>query len=250
MERGSRFRRVPGKTRHAHHHGISEVNESEEWHHYHESLEEAVLKKNTGKGFSLAELIIAMAILVSVLVICSMLFTSSWRRLQTSNALQDAQNSAIIGMEKFAREFEETSAFYIANKADPASPDYNSPPYISFPSPRDTSGDYHRYPSTGDPQWQLWIVYYLEKDPDCQELYYMKKKLIPFTPDASAPSPADGGIIQVISRNVKSFKVMKNSSPESINNFEAELVTDRPYGGAHYSFQSTRTFIFDNLLRR
>jgi prepilin-type N-terminal cleavage/methylation domain-containing protein len=204
------------------------------------------------KGLTLAELIVSLSILAVVMVFCSMLFVTSWRRFQMTCAMQDAQNSAMIGMDHFIRDFNETSCFNINNNTVQNSAGSFQPSFIFFPSPRDKTGSYNITVSTGDPEWKTWLIYYLYNEPGAQGYLLVRKQVDwnPLMPPTENDTKDMNGVT-VVARGVDQFWVQHNvNSPDSYYFYTAEIWTKREFRGNTYRYKTDHSFIFSDLLQR
>lgn len=166
-------------------------------------------------GFTLAELIVSMAVLSVVLLMCVNMFVSSWRRLHATNAIRDAQFGASISVEKITNDISETSRGYVYNHTSPSYTEKG----LYFPSPRDLNGNYH-VTVNRKPDWQTWIIYYLARNTDDpsvpagETVYYLarKQEAIAGTDLASNQPSIPAGIsnASVIARNVYYFECREN----------------------------------------
>jgi prepilin-type N-terminal cleavage/methylation domain-containing protein len=120
--------------------------------------------KRAGRGLTLPELMVGMTILVIILGICTMIFMSSWQKFHATNSLSDAQRNAVLGIDRFCRDFRDTSPSYIDNQTSLSD---RQSRYICFPSPRGIDGKYLNNSdiySAGEPICQKWVLYYLVRD--------------------------------------------------------------------------------------
>lgn len=200
----------------------------------------------TKAGVSLPELLIAMGNLAIIIAICSLIYFTSWEKFRSTNAVSDVQNSAVIGMDRFSRDFRETKPTFINNKTLTA-----TPKFIYFPSPRSSQGYFQRTAS-GDQDWKTWIIYYLYPDADNAGLFYLARKQLDGDLTVQ-PSPSEADNLDkafIVARNIYDFQV--SVTPLQGNKFvyEAELMAKKNYRGKDYSFHTNRTFNLSETVRQ
>jgi hypothetical protein len=203
-------------------------------------------KKGAGRGVTLPELIVAMTLLILIMTLGSLLFTSAWRKFHATNALQEAQNNAVMGMDRFGRDFRETNIVHMTNCADESILIHNR--YIFFPSPRDALGNFVRL-STGEPDWKAWIIYSLAPDPQETGLYRLYRKRIDGVLMAP-PSPSDVANrtgAQVVARGISVFSVTQPPNSSSIYCYNVVLQTRKIYRNEGFDFKAEKFFTFTTL---
>lgn len=231
-------------------------------------------------GITQIELVFSLSILIVVLTLCTMLFTSSLRKYQATNTIQNTQNNAIMGMDRFAQDFRETTITHLFYYTDPdvVHPDITQN-FVYFPSPRDKENKVIHY-SSGETRWQSWIVYYV-KSPDFQDpsydilnellddksintvrVYYLYRKQIYndklFVTDAMMSVPPYFAYIrdfsvppQIVARYVVDFGVRFVPQPvktlKTIYSFDADIETYGCYQENLYSFRVDRIFTLRDM---
>jgi hypothetical protein len=204
------------------------------------------MKQSVGRGISLPELIISMTLLILILTIGSLLYTSAWRKFHATNALQEAQNNAVMGMDRFGRDFRETDIVHLTNNAAESIQMQNR--HIFFPSPRDQEGNFVRL-STGEPDWRGWIIYSIAQDPQDANLYRLYRKRIDGALMAP-PSPSDVSNLakaQVVARGIFLFSVTQPPNASSIYSYNVILQTRRTYRNESFDFKAEKFFTFTTL---
>ncbi|MDQ7822568.1 MAG: type II secretion system protein [Candidatus Eremiobacteraeota bacterium] len=161
------------------------------------------MRNKGARGLSLAEIIVAMALLGFLISISSYIFVSAWRRYHVSNALQDVQFNAVRGVDLFSLDLTETSFSNVST---------TRPNTWTFPSARDLSGIFHST-ETG-PLWSSWYIYHLVPDgqrkaADGSSLYFLARTQV--EGDLYATFSVDTEIARkpyrVMARNVKRVQV-------------------------------------------
>jgi hypothetical protein len=227
------------------------------------------------KAVTIVELIMAMAMLSVLMVVCAQLFTVSWRRFHIINVVQDVKMSGIRGMERFGRDFSETSMNYVNRETD----SQGLTRWIYFPSQRTVDGSFT--PDTGNLStvWKTWIIYYLipacavksdsqAKTFDNRDLYWLirKVKAVPadvksmtlnesldINPELNTLKPvgldASRGMTyggEVCARNVTFFNV-DTENTGALDTYRAVLETWGCYGGRKCSSKVEKIFLIQNI---
>jgi prepilin-type N-terminal cleavage/methylation domain-containing protein len=204
------------------------------------------------KGLTMVEILIAMAIFLIILGITFSLLNSSLRRFAIINVLQEVQRNGIIGMDRFARDFSETTDALVVNETE------GIRKCIYFPSKRNRQGIFNYNAAAalaGSSPWKSWIVYFLLPDQgkrtaDNRQLYCLARKIKemdhkPTDPEIiSLISSFDGA--QMAARNVVSFTVRLESSGE-IDTFRAQILTECQYSGRKCTFTMDRVFLLNSM---
>jgi prepilin-type N-terminal cleavage/methylation domain-containing protein len=107
------------------------------------------------RGITLIEVLVSIGLLSIFMTICTLMFTSSSRRLQVTCLENNVQSSCCMGIDRLCRDIEETEKSHIVAQNTP-----DGKKYLFFSSTRDELGRY-RKTTGGTPQWYSWIVYYL-----------------------------------------------------------------------------------------
>ncbi|MDQ7823537.1 MAG: prepilin-type N-terminal cleavage/methylation domain-containing protein [Candidatus Eremiobacteraeota bacterium] len=202
------------------------------------------LSKAKKPGITLSELIVAMALLTVILALCTNLFVSSFHRLQMTNAMQDAQNNAIVGLDRFTRDFRETTKQSVVYYKD------SSHQYIYFPSPRDRNGVFHQAPN-GFIEWSTWIAYYMIRDPNFasqgqqgEPTYLLARRQQDILDKKLTNTPAfDWNSIngaEIAAKNAVQFNITSVQLSEYMVTYEVSLHTKREYKGKAYTYQAER----------
>jgi type II secretory pathway pseudopilin PulG len=203
-------------------------------------------RHRTGLAITLIEIIVALTLLITLMALSAVFFTSAWRKFHAQSALQDAQTNGIIGIDRFGRDFRETSITYVTNNATSATAiDSRS---IYFPSPRDLEGRFCTL-ATGEPDWKTWVIYTLGPDPDHAGTYLLFRKKMTGTP-TFPPSLSDvnnkaGAMI--MAHFISNFEVTQASGTGSIYSYNALVETLRNYKNESYSFKTEKFFSFTKL---
>jgi prepilin-type N-terminal cleavage/methylation domain-containing protein len=228
------------------------------------------------RGVTLVELLIGLALLAIIMTLSAWLFTSSWQRYHVINVIQDVKLSGIRGMERFGRDFNETSLSYITihNNYDGLTQ------WIYFPPRRSADGTFNEDQSGSSVEWKTWILYYLipanvvEKGSaavtfDKKPLYYLVRKVKDLVPKGGsgifldsgaevAPevltlkpvmtNPATGVMRggEVCARNITSFTVdTQNCGAQDV--YQAVIEAWGSYGGKKCTSKVERVFLLRNL---
>jgi len=197
-------------------------------------------------GVTLVELLIAMSIFITLFTLSAMLLSSAWRKFHASNALQEAKTNAFMAMDRLSQDLRETSIVHLKNNACKTTGIADR--YICFPSPRDMKGDFRKL-STGDPDWNTWIIYSLAPDRDYRDLYFLYRRRI------SGPShmpPAQSEIYnhsgaQTAARFVLNFEMDEDRDFCSFYSYNAVIVTQKPYRNEKFNFRLDKNFSFKLL---
>jgi hypothetical protein len=195
------------------------------------------------RGITLIELMMGLSLFMVLMMLSAVFFTSAWRTFHARNALQDAQNNAIMGIDRFGRDFKETTVVNVINYTDSSTAMGDR--YIYFPSPRDIQGNYAVLPS-GDPDWQTWMIYSLAPDPDDSSvfIFFRKRKAgsPAFPPSLSDINDRRGA--QVAARFVMDFTVTQAATSGSAYSYNAVIQTRRTYKNDKFSFNTEKFFTF------
>jgi Tfp pilus assembly protein FimT len=204
------------------------------------------------EGVTLVEIIFAMTVFLIISGICVQLFSASIRRFNIINVLQDVQKNGTIGMDRFARDFSETSDYLVINETE------GSKKCIFFPSKRDKQGNFD-YAFANDlaasSPWKSWIIYYLYPDKgnttvDNKQLYLLARKVTELD-----HKPAESEVItmitslrdaQVAARNIALFNVKSESSGE-MEVYKATIETESKYSGQKCTFNAERIFLLNSM---
>jgi len=139
------------------------------------------------RAFTLVELMVSLGLLSVILTLCFLVFSSSWRKFQSTGAVQETQTSALFPLSAISRDFSETTIDYVIYGdstgffAYPSRPDVSlaSPShsltsaerpgnypcsFLAFPSRHDEHGNHVYSSSTGQALWKSWIIYYLKQE--------------------------------------------------------------------------------------
>ncbi|MHC9544700.1 MAG: PilW family protein [Vulcanimicrobiota bacterium] len=197
-------------------------------------------------GVTLVEILIAMAIFITLLTLSALLLSSAWRKFHATNALQDAKTNAFLAMDRLSQDLKETSVVHLKNNASRATSIEER--YICFPSPRDMKGTFKTL-STGDPDWNTWVIYSLAPDREYRELYHLYRKRI------SGPSnvpPALSDIenhndAQTAARFILNFEMDEDEDFCSFYSYNALIVTQKPYRNEKFNFKLDKNFSFKLL---
>ncbi|MDQ7823092.1 MAG: hypothetical protein RDV48_09890 [Candidatus Eremiobacteraeota bacterium] len=119
-------------------------------------MKKASVRMKSG-GISFVELLIGMTLMAILMALCARLFTSSWQRYHVINIIQEVKLSGIRGIERFSRDFNETSMTYIFSKENAQ----GLITYIYFPSRRQVNGTFDESGAPSPSVWKTWILYYL-----------------------------------------------------------------------------------------
>jgi len=233
------------------------------------------ISRGISRGVTVMELIMTLVMLSILIVACSQLFTVSWRRFHIINVIQDVKMSGIRGMERFGRDFGETSMNYVYRETD----GQGLTRWIYFPSQRNVDGSYTPDVGNLNTVWKTWIIYYLipacavksdnqAKTFDNRDLYYLvrKAKTIPanaksltlneaadINPELNSLKPVGldpargityGG--EVCARNVTFFNV-DTENTGALDTYKAVLETWGAYGGRKCSSKVEKIFLIQNI---
>jgi len=137
------------------------------------------------RAFTLVELMVSLGLLSLLLTLCFLVFSSSWRKFQSTGAVQETQTSALFPLAGISQDFRETTIDYVIYGcstgfyAYPCRPDVSllSPgpivaerpgnypcSFFAFPSRHDEHGNHVYSSSTGQALWKSWIIYYLKQE--------------------------------------------------------------------------------------
>jgi prepilin-type N-terminal cleavage/methylation domain-containing protein len=208
--------------------------------------------KNDSKGLTLVEIMFAMTLFLIIFSIAASLFCQSLRRFAIINVLQDVQKNAIIGMDRFARDFSETSDSMVINETE------SSRKCIYFPSKRNKLGSFDYTAASllsGALPWKSWIVYYLypdagKKTTDNRQLYCIARKIKEMNHKPTTleiipmMSSLDGA--QIAARNVVRFTVKTETTGE-MDSLRATIETEGQYSGRKCTFSVERVFLLNSM---
>lgn len=205
------------------------------------------MDKNTHRGTTLPEIIIAMGIFMLIFSLCAGIFSSSWRRFGVTTVVQDTQRNALSGMSRFGRDFSETSMWQVSNQSRSR---YRC---IYFPSRRDKYGMFD-YSGVDSGTWKSWIFYYLVEQTgktttDGRPLYLLARKVKEMTTApllADLPSYITMKEAQVAARNVTMFTLDIQHTGE-VDSYKVVIETQGQYLGKKCSFRTERIFLLNSL---
>ncbi|MDQ7826920.1 MAG: hypothetical protein RDV48_29245 [Candidatus Eremiobacteraeota bacterium] len=206
------------------------------------------MRKPTGaeKAFTLAEILVSMCCFSLILVAFTVFFFSSIKNFNALNAQRDVQSNAVMGLDRFARDFKEASK--TESDIHLSAPSDTTKNYIYFPSPRDMQGDYTSH-GEGTP-WSSWILYYLTLDPQAQPSgtgpYVLVRSRLASEP-SSVPAISSKQIRgRAVAKNVASFQVTADLTL-SPPHYSYSMTTCRAWGSATYDFKVSKNFFVNDL---
>lgn len=192
---------------------------------------------------TLVELLIAMAIFLILLTLSAVLLSSAWRRFHATNALQDAKTNAFMAMDRLSQDLKETSVVHLKNNASRKTNIEKR--YICFPSPRNMKGTFQTL-TTGEPDWNTWIIYSLAPDREYRDLYYLYRKRIS-GPSSMPPALSDimnHNGAQTAARFILNFEIEEDEDFCSFYSYNALIVTQKPYRNEKFNFRLDKNFSF------
>jgi hypothetical protein len=190
-------------------------------------------------GHTLAEILCITFILVIIGSVITLFITSSWRRIQLTNMVEDMNRSALLSLDHLARDISETTSSRVIIDGT------NN--FICFPTARDIDGTYRLLPG-GEPDWNGWILYYLFPDgslrtTDNRQIYLLARKRLAGTitnpPAASAAGDLSGATI--VARNMLEFTIVMDNLLGTVN-YRATVKVTKEYGGRDCYFELERVF--------
>lgn len=121
------------------------------------------------KGFTLAEVIVSLALVSLLLVSLAQLLNSCWKYLRQTTLTTELQQSCVMATSRLVTELLEGNAISIRG-------DSVNHQYCSFGSARGPEGEFTFTP-TGDLQWHRIVGYYVELEGQDFVLYRKTKPL-------------------------------------------------------------------------
>jgi prepilin-type N-terminal cleavage/methylation domain-containing protein len=199
------------------------------------------MKKILHKGFSLPELMVSMALLAILFGICILLFLSSWQRFQITGIMQEVQNSALMGIDRFSRDFNETDLSSVHNSADQ---NYDiKERYIYFRTARNREGRYVSSPS--GIEWQGYFYYFLLRDTSNTTAirYNLMRTRFETEPLGITPDHISGSPDTVaLTRNIIDFHIEGGAAY-----YRVHLETSLLYKGRKCTFAIDREYFLKDL---
>lgn len=207
------------------------------------------MKLKRAPGVTFVEILVAMGIFLLIMGLCTTIFFSSWRRYNTLNVVQEVHSNALLGMQRFSRDFSETAMMQVVNETKTSR-------RIYFPSKRDRYGffDYNAAGNSGGiSPWKSWIIYFLRADPnrksaDNKQLYFlmriakeMNRQPTPSEVESFISTSKDS---QIITKGVRIFIVDKQHTGE-IETFKAILEVQGEYQGKKCSYTVEKVFLLN-----
>ncbi|MHC9537894.1 MAG: type II secretion system protein J [Vulcanimicrobiota bacterium] len=227
------------------------------------------------KGVTLVEIIMTMTILSMIIVLCSQVFTASWKRFHILNVVQDVKMSGIRGVERFGRDFGETSSNYINKSSDST----GLTRWIYFPSMRNRDGTFTPSEANLTTVWKTWIIYYLIPSStvssanqaqtfDGKNLYFLARKvkmvpsnvksmtldsdseikpeLLTLSPVITDPTRGAAAGAEICARNVTFFGVDSENSG-AIDTYKMVIETWGSYEGRKCTAKMEKVFLIQNI---
>jgi len=229
----------------------------------------------TAEGVTLIEIIMTMSMLSMIIILCSQVFTASWKRFHILNVIQDVKMSGIRGVERFGRDFGETSTNYINKNSDIT----GLVMWIYFPSQRNVDGTFTPDEGNLNTVWKTWIIYYLipsntvnnanqAQTLDGKALYFLARKvkkipnnvksmtldvdseikpeLLTLRPVVVDPSRGVTSGAEICARNVTFFGVDTENSG-AIDTYRMVIETWGSYGGRKCTSKMEKVFLIQNI---
>jgi len=191
-------------------------------------------------GLTLIEIIVAMAVLSVLMVAALQVFLPSLTRFQVADTTYDAQRNALTAVDQMARDLTESRLAWIGSRSAPSF-------YLMFPSPRDTNGVYQRNPD-GTPAWQSWIVYWTAPDPQLENTFVLRRRVVSssFPPGTLPPGPplpewTDDRGAQMVASGLADIAFNGNMGRNGRARVQVRSVARRNYQGKVTTFEGGRT---------
>lgn len=206
-----------------------------------------------GRGVTLPELLVAIAILGIVMVLEAPIFVASQQYFAAGSTQIDAQSAAQTAPLPLVQEIQESNTTGIRINA--------SRNAVLLISARDSTRRFTVYPGPtsqyiGSPHWQKWVVYYLNPQPGSASWLLVRKEGDPFGsgfPRPTIPSPPAGWETtfraaalpyQVVGRNIQTLDLEDLTCGMSGNPLYLQIISTASNRGVSSSYNpgSPQTF--------
>ncbi|MBM3463180.1 MAG: type II secretion system protein [Armatimonadetes bacterium] len=154
------------------------------------------------RGFTLIEMMVAMAVLGLCLTGALTLFLPSLDRFAVADTSYDAQRHALAAVRQIATDLERTrTALFLVSQRSPGS--LNA---VSIPTALDATGVLH---TTGDgtPMWQGWVQYWLVSETPPAVGSRLFRAFAPGSPDMSGATPPAHGNGRMVAGGIANVKI-------------------------------------------
>lgn len=140
------------------------------------------------KGFSLAEIIVSLALISLIMLSIHSVLLSGTKYLNKTTLTTELQQACVLGSGRLVTELLESNASCIRG-------DTTNHRYVSFGSPRDQRGLCTFDTASGELNWHAYVGFYVEERPGQEPAMYRKEKQI--SPPDTSPPPIPAGYDEI-----------------------------------------------------
>lgn len=134
------------------------------------------------RGFTLAEIMVSLALTSLLLVSLAQLLNSCWKYLNQTTTTTELQQSCVIATSRLVTELLESNGVAIRGDTDQHK-------FVTFASARNAAGQV-TFSDAGDMEWHAFVGYYVAPDGE-ETTLYRKQKWLPKVLDAPPTIPND-----------------------------------------------------------